>query len=111
MLIEQPGCACGTIEITPPYPETSAGRFAPRLQAELREIRVDGIVDKRKPLFTPAFLVVNVDVERPRFESHPGADFSWPTRDRMWTAHSGYRLELAPPEGAATTPQGPPDGG
>ncbi|KAB2535265.1 hypothetical protein AL035_20275 [Salipiger aestuarii] len=98
VMVAQPGCAyCAqwNAEIAPAYPNTTEGRFAPLLQADLRADPPDGVRYDRKVLFTPTFILIQDGTERARIEGYPGQDFFWPLLARMLTENTDYDPQRA----------------
>ena len=93
LMVEQPGCAYCALwnrQIAPAYPNTSEGRFAPLMRADLRDPPPDGVTYARKVVFTPTFLLIENGQELARMEGYVGEDFFWPMLARMLEQHTDY---------------------
>ncbi|SDF35352.1 hypothetical protein SAMN04488105_11823 [Salipiger thiooxidans] len=109
VMVSQPGCAyCARweAEIAPAYPNTTEGRFAPLLRADLRQGAPEGITYERKVLFTPTFILVDNGSELARLEGYPGEDFFWPLLSRMLEHSTNFD-----PDAAVDMPPSSPEGG
>jgi hypothetical protein len=89
VMIEQAGCSyCArwNAEVSPEYPLTPEGRFAPLRRVDLRAPLPEDLSFASRPVFTPTFVLVQGGVEVSRLEGYPGEDFFWGLLGRMLDA-------------------------
>ncbi len=95
-MVEQPGCAyCAAWDdqIAPAYPNTTEGRFAPLVRADLREGPPEGMAYARRVNFTPTFIVIEDGAEVARMEGYIGEDFFWPVFAKLLEDSTAFQSQ------------------
>jgi hypothetical protein len=85
VMVEQRGCSyCErwNADVSPEYPLTPEGRFAPLRRVDLHDLPED-LSFATRPVFTPTFVLMGDDVEVGRLEGYPGEDFFWGLLGRL----------------------------
>ncbi|MGP6087505.1 thioredoxin fold domain-containing protein [Antarctobacter jejuensis] len=93
VIVEQPGCAyCAAWndQIAPAYPNTSEGKFAPLVRADLHMGPPEGMSYARRVNFTPTFILIEDGEEIARMEGYVGEDFFWPIYSQLLQEHTAY---------------------